>query len=63
MEENSPLEGKMRLVSAGVPVCFSCGRQGYDVLEWTFLFHFFRRGGRWMSGMANIGPHGLRELD
>ena len=31
MEEKASLEGKMSLVSAGVPVCFSCGRQGHGV--------------------------------
>ena len=31
VEEKAPLEGKMSLVSAGVPVCFLCGRQGHGV--------------------------------
>ena len=66
VEERAPSEGKMSLVSAVLPVCFSCGRQGHGVNQCSRVdtfFHFCHRGGRWMSGMANIGPHGLMELD
>ena len=31
VEEKAPVEEKMSLGSAGVPVCFSCGRQGHGV--------------------------------
>ena len=31
VEETVPLGEKMNLVSAGVPACFSCGRQGHGV--------------------------------
>ena len=31
VEEEAPLEGKVSLVSAGVPVCFSCRRRGHGV--------------------------------
>ena len=31
VEEKAPLEGKISLGSAGMPVCFSCERQGHGV--------------------------------